>query len=59
MQNLEVFRLFKKQTRHIALQRSEERRLEFIEEMDYLNADMFVWTDESGSERRNEIRKSG
>ena len=59
MQNLEAFRLFKKQTRHIALQRSVERRLEFIEEMDYLNADMFVWTDESGSDRRNEISKYG
>ena len=27
--------------------------------MDYLNADMLVWTDESGSDRRNEIRKYG
>ena len=37
------------------MQRSEERRLEFQEEIAYLNAVMLVWTDA----RRNEIRKYG
>ena len=49
----------RKKLRHVALQRSEERRLKFMEEMAYLNADMLVWTDECGSDRRNEIRKYG
>ena len=45
----------RKRLRHITVQRSEERRLEFQEEIAYLNADMHVWTDA----RRNEIRKYG
>jgi len=45
----------RKRLRHIAVQRSEERRLEFQEEIAYFNADMLVWTDA----RRNEIRKYG
>lgn len=45
--------------RHVALQRSEEERLSFMEEMFYLHADMLVWIDECGSNRRNEIRKYG
>ena len=49
----------RKKLRHIAMQRSEEKRIEFMEEMAYLNADMLVWTDECGSDRRNEIRKYG
>ena len=32
----------RKWLRHIAVQRSEERRLEFQEEIAYLNADMLV-----------------
>jgi hypothetical protein len=39
------------------LQRSEEQRLQLKEEMAYLDADMLVWTDECGSNRRNEVRK--
>ena len=38
----------RKKLRHIAIQRSEEKRLEFMEEMAYLSADMLVWTDECG-----------
>ena len=49
----------RKRLRHIVVQRSEERRLEFQEEIAYFNADMLVWTDECGSDRRNEIRKYG
>ena len=43
----------------MALQRSEEQRLEFKEEMAYLDADILVWIDECGSNRRNEVRKYG
>ena len=49
----------RKKLRQIALQRSEEQRLKFKEEISYLNADMLVWIDECGSNRRNEIRKYG
>ena len=49
----------RKKLRQVALQRSEERRQEFMEEMAYLDADMLVWLDECGSTRRNEVRKYG
>ena len=49
----------RKRLRHVALQRSEEKRKTFMEEMEYLNADMLVWIDECGSDKRNEIRKCG
>ena len=49
----------RKKLRQVALQRSEEQRLEFKEEMAYLDADMLVWIDECGSNRRNEVRKYG
>ena len=49
----------RKKLRQIALQRSEEQRLKFKGKISYLNADMLVWIDECGSNRRNEIRKYG
>ena len=49
----------RKGLRYIAVQRSDERRIEFQEEIAYFNANMLVWTDECGSDRRNEIRKHG
>ena len=49
----------KKLIRQVALQRSDEKRTEFMEEMRYLKADMIVWIDECGTNRRNEIRKYG
>ena len=49
----------RKRFRYIAVQRSDERRLEFQEDIVYFNADMLVWTDECGSDRRNEVRKYG
>ena len=33
------------------MHRSEERQLEFQEEIAYFNANMVVWTDECGSDR--------
>ena len=49
----------RKKMRQVALQRSEEQRLELKEEVAYLDADMLVWIDECGSNRRNEVRKYG
>ena len=41
------------------MQRSDDKREEFMEEMKYINANMIVWLDETGSDRRNERRKRG
>ena len=49
----------RKKLRQVALQRSDEKRTEFMEEMRYLKADMIVWIDECGTNRRSEIRKYG
>ena len=46
----------RKKIRHVAIQQSEERRTEFIE---YIPANMIVWLDETGSDRRKERRKFG
>ena len=45
--------------RHIANQQSEEKRTEFIEEMDFIRADMIVWLDETGSDRKKGRRLFG
>ena len=44
---------------NVALQRSDVKRAEFIGEMMQFNTDMFVFVDETGSDRRNSIRKFG
>ena len=49
----------RKKLKQVALQRSEEQRQGFLEEMSYLTADMLVWTDECGSNRRHEVRQYG
>ena len=49
----------RKMLRHVAMQRSDDRRAEFMEEMKYPSANMIVWLDETGSDRRNERRKRG
>ena len=49
----------RKMLRHIAMQQSDEKRAEFMEEMSYISANMIVWLDETGSDRRNEHRKQG
>ena len=38
---------------------SDVKRAEFIAEMMQFNADMLVFVDETGSDRRNSIRKFG
>ncbi len=40
-------------TTYVAMQQSELKREEFLEEMDFIDASMIVWLDESGSNRRN------
>ena len=42
---------------NVALQRSDVKRAEFIAEMMQFNTDMFLFVDETGSDRRNSIRK--
>ena len=49
----------RKRLRHVAMQRSDVSRAEFMEEMSYISASMIVWLDETGSDRRNERRKFG
>ena len=42
-----------------AIQRSEERRAEFMAEISAFSPDMLVFLDETGSDRRNSIRQFG
>ena len=49
----------RKKKTHISLQRSEEKRQEFVNEMSYIPAHMLVWIDESGSNKMIEIREYG
>ena len=43
----------------IALQRSESLRIEYMAEICMYSPDMFIWIDETGSDRRKEIRRHG
>ena len=47
----------RKMLRHVAMKQSDDKRVEFMEEMNYISANMIVWLDETGSDRRNECRK--
>ena len=49
----------RKKVQTIALQRSEEARITFIAEISAYNPDMFIWVDETGSDRRKSIRQYG
>ena len=49
----------RKKLRQVVLRRNDSLRAEFMEEMNYLTADMIVWLDETGSDRRSENRKFG
>jgi len=44
---------------HIALQRSELERVQFIAEMSAFDPTMIVWIDETGCDRRNALRHYG
>lgn len=49
----------RKWLRHVSLLRSDTKRAEFIEEMGYIGANMIVWLDETGSDRRTAHRRFG
>jgi hypothetical protein len=49
----------RKTIHHIALQRSELLRAEFMATISIYDPDMLVWTDESGCDRRHSARKYG
>lgn len=49
----------RKRLQQVALQRNECLRDEFMKEMNYLDANMIVWLDETGSDKRSERRKFG
>ena len=49
----------RKKIQKIALQRSEEARIQFMAEVSGYHPDMFIWVDETGSDRRNSIRSYG
>lgn len=48
-----------KKVQTIALQRSEDARISFMAEISAYNPDMFIWVDETGSDRRKSIRQYG
>lgn len=49
----------RKRLQHIALQRSDELRAQFMAEISVFNPSMLVWVDETGFRRRNSIRTYG
>jgi transposase len=51
--------LTRKKIQQIALQRNTGYRGQFMAEVQYHRTDQFVWIDETGSDRKDHIRKSG
>ena len=49
----------RKMLRHVVMQQDASRREEFMAEMKYISAEMIVWLDETGSDRRSASRKFG
>ena len=49
----------RKKMRYVSMQQDAIRREEFMDEMKYINSDMIVWLDETGSDRRNAKRRFG
>ena len=48
-----------KRVRTIALQQSEARQIQYMAEISLFHPDMLIWIDETGSDRKNSIRKYG
>ena len=46
----------RKRIRHIVQAQDELKRWEFMQEMSYLDSDMIIWIDETGSDQRQSIR---
>ena len=51
--------LTRKKIKQVALQQSVEKRGKFISEVQFFHVNQFVWLDESGCNRRDQIRKFG
>lgn len=49
----------RKRVQVIALQQNEETRIEFMSEVSAYDPNMFIWVDETGSDRRKSIRQYG
>lgn len=49
--------LTRKKMRRIASQRSEIARAHFMVQVENMSADTFIWVDETGSDKRNALRK--
>ena len=49
----------RKRLQHIALQRSDEKRAQYMAEISIFDPTMLIWIDETGFQRRNSIRAYG
>ena len=49
----------RKKVQSIALQQSEQQRISFMVKISMYSPDMFIWIDETGSDKRNCIREYG
>ena len=56
---LKKYVMTRKRIQTIALQRSCQIRSQFMAEVQYFPKEMFVWVDETGSDRRDSMRKYG
>ena len=56
---LKQFGFTRKKLKHISIKQCSLARQEFMEEMSYIDANMIVWLDETGSDRRNGRRNYG
>ena len=56
---IKKYEFTRKKVEVIALQRSESLRIQFMAVVSMFSADMFIWIDETGSDRRKEIRRYG
>ena len=56
---IQYFGMTRQKLRRVALQRSDEKRAEFMAEISQFDPSMLVWLDETGSDRRNTIRAHG
>ena len=48
-----------KKIKQLPIQRSEEARMEFMAEISAYDPSMFIWLDETGSNKRNSVREYG
>ena len=56
---LKKYGMTRKRIQTIALQRSCQLQSQFMAEVQYFPKEMFVWVDETGSDRRDGMRKYG